>query len=237
MLHHTVIDRWGTDIVSGVLPTGHRIGTDDAATHFGVSRTVVREAVRVLESMGLLSVRQRLGITVTAPARWNPFDPNISRWRLEGPAAASHLRHLTELRTANEPFAAERAASSATTEQIQALEPAVVGMSTSSRSDDKVGYAGHDADFHRTLLAASDNPLLIGLAGLIGHALQRPAAVEILCPPELIGLHGAVAAAIRSGDAVAGERAARAILGAHPPLPETHQLPVSGQGRTVTASA
>ena len=110
MLHDTVIQRWGTDIVSGALPAGHRIGTDDAAASLGVSRTVVREAVRVLESMGLLTVRQRIGITISPANNWNPLDPNISRWRLAGPDAAQQLGDLDELRAVNEPLAARLAA-------------------------------------------------------------------------------------------------------------------------------
>src|SRR6478609_6736668 len=105
-LHNSVVQRWGWDIVSGALPPGSRIVADDAATQLGVSRTVVREAVRVLESMGLLTVRRRVGITVLPPENWNPFDPNIIRWRLAGPDRLRHLQSLSELRSAVEPLAA-----------------------------------------------------------------------------------------------------------------------------------
>ena len=222
MLHHTVIEQWGSDIVFGVLPVGYRIGAEDAVTHFAVSRTVIREAVRVLESMGLLTVRQRIGITVLPPERWDPFNPHISRWRLNSPGAARHLLDLAELRTVNEPLAARRAASSATTEQIEVLNAAVVGMATSGRAGDRSGYISHDADFHRALLVASDNPLLVGLGGLIGDALVSPAAdsSNALCEPELIRLHAEVAAAIQSGNSSGAESAARTILDAHPPLVE-----------------
>ena len=84
-LHDSVVQRWGWDIVSGSLPPGTRIVADEAAVQLGVSRTVVREAVRVLESMGLITVRRRVGITVLPPEAWNPFDLNIIRWRLAGP--------------------------------------------------------------------------------------------------------------------------------------------------------
>jgi DNA-binding FadR family transcriptional regulator len=229
MLHHTVIQRWGADIVSGALPAGHRIGTDDAALLLGVSRTVVREAVRVLESMGLLTVRQRLGITVAPAERWNTLDPNVSRWRLAGPDAAQHLRDLTELRAVNEPLAARRAASCASSEQIVALTTAVIGMASAARSGDETGYVLHDANFHRLLLVSSGNPLLVDLGGLVGEAVVSPAArrLNTLCTPtEMIALHANAVAAIRSGDSLAAEYAARAILTAHPPLPDSgHQLP------------
>ena len=60
-LHDSVVQRWGWDIVSGALPPGSRIVAEEAAEQLGVSRTVVREAVRVLESMGLITVRRRVG--------------------------------------------------------------------------------------------------------------------------------------------------------------------------------
>jgi DNA-binding FadR family transcriptional regulator len=233
MLHNTVIQRWGAEIVSGALPTGHRIGTDDAAVLLGVSRTVVREAVRVLESMGLLSVRQRIGITVAPADRWNALDPNISRWRLAGPDAARHLRDLAELRTVNEPLAARRAALCATPEQIDTLTTAVIGMATAARSGDETGYVQHDANFHRVLLTASNSPLLVGLAGLVGDALVSPAArqLDAECTPiGTIALHGQVVAAIGAGDSPGAESAALAILTAHRPLPDSgHRLPESAR--------
>lgn len=63
-LHDSVLDELGRDIVSGAIPSGTRISADDVAMRFAVSRTVVREVVRVLESLGLLTVRRRVGITV-----------------------------------------------------------------------------------------------------------------------------------------------------------------------------
>ena len=220
MLHDTVIQRWGTDIVSGALPAGHRIGADDAAAFFGVSRTVVREAVRVLESMGLLTVRQRIGITISPANKWNPLDPNISRWRLAGPDAARHLGELDELRAVNEPLAARLAAGSATTEQIDALTAAVVGMAVAARAGDRPQFFSHDADFHRELLTASGNQMLIGLAGLVSGALVSPAARQLttMCTStSVLGLHGEVVAAIQSRNAPAAESAVRTILTAHQP--------------------
>src|SRR5664279_5218512 len=105
-LHESVVQRWGWDIVSGALPPGTRIVADAAAVQLGVSRTVVREAVRVLESMGLITVRRRVGITVLPAGHWNPFDPNIIRWRLAGPDRLGQLQSLSELRSAVEPLAA-----------------------------------------------------------------------------------------------------------------------------------
>src|SRR6476661_11236913 len=146
-LHNSVVQRWGWDIVSGALPPGTRIVADDAAVQLGVSRTVVREAVRVLESMGLLTVRRRVGITVLPPENWNPFDPNIIRWRLAGPDRLDHLQYLSELRSAIEPLAARLAATRATPGHCGALTAAVIGMSATAKAADHAEYLGHDIDF------------------------------------------------------------------------------------------
>jgi DNA-binding FadR family transcriptional regulator len=214
-LHNSVVQRWGWDIVSGALPPGTRIVADAAAIQLGVSRTVVREAVRVLESMGLLTVRRRVGITVLPPESWNPFDPNLIRWRLAGPDRLRHLQSLSELRSAVEPLAARLAAEHATGEQCGALTAAVIGMSSTARSANADSYLAHDSDFHRTLLVASGNPMLAGLAEVVVEVLAgrtRHQLMPNVAEPEAIRLHGVVASAVQSRDGAAAEQAMRAIV-------------------------
>ena len=214
-LHNSVVQRWGWDIVSGALPPGSRIVADDAAIQLGVSRTVVREAVRVLESMGLLTVRRRVGITVLPPESWNPFDLNIIRWRLAGPERLRHLQSLSELRSAVEPLAARLAAEHATGEHCGALTAAVIGMSSTARSANADSYLAHDSDFHRTLLVASGNPMLAGLADVVVEVLAGRTRHDLMpnvAEPEAIRLHGIVASAVQSRDGATAEQAMLAIV-------------------------
>jgi len=214
-LHNSVVQRWGWDIVSGALPPGSRIVADDAAIQLGVSRTVVREAVRVLESMGLLTVRRRVGITVLPPESWNPFDLNIIRWRLAGPDRLRHLQSLSELRSAVEPLAARLAAEHATGEHCGALTAAVIGMSSTARSANADSYLAHDSDFHRTLLVASGNPMLAGLADVVVEVLAGRTRHDLMpnvAEPEAIRLHGIVASAVQSRDGATAEQAMLAIV-------------------------
>ena len=214
-LHDSVVRRWGWDIVSGSLPSGSRIIADDAATQLGVSRSVVREAVRVLEAMGLISVRRRVGITVLPAERWNPFDPSIIRWRLAGPERIGYLQSLSELRSAVEPLAARLAADRATGEQCGALTAAVIGMSATARSANADAYLAHDIDFHRSLLAAAGNPMLAGLTEVVIEVLSgrtRHALMPVVADPEALRLHGVVAAAVQTRDGAAAEEAMRAIV-------------------------
>ncbi len=214
-LHDSVVQRWGWDIVSGALPAGTRIVADDAAAQLGVSRTVVREAVRVLESMGLLTVRRRVGITVLPPQDWHPFDPNIIRWRLAGPDRLAQLQALSELRTAIEPLAARLAATHASPEQCGALTAAVIGMSSTARSANAVDHLSQECNFHRTMLVASGNPMLAGLADVVVEVLSgrtRHSSMPAVAEPEAIRLHGVVASSIQAGDGAAAEDAMRDIV-------------------------
>ncbi len=61
--------------------------TDELAQRFEVSRSVMREAVRVLESMHLVESRRRVGVTVLPECEWNVYDPQVIRWRLPAPSA------------------------------------------------------------------------------------------------------------------------------------------------------
>lgn len=214
-LHESVVERWGFDIVSGVLAPGARMGAEEAAEQLGVSRTVIREAVRVLESMGLIAVRRRVGITVKSSEAWNPFDPSIIRWRLAGPDRLEHLNSLSELRSAVEPLAARLAASRATAAQCGALTAAVIGMASTSRAANDEAYLNHDADFHRTLLAASGNPMLAGLATVVTEVLAGRTTHSLMpsvAEPEAIRLHGLVASSVQAGDGDAAESAMREIV-------------------------
>lgn len=214
-LHDTVLEQLGSDIVTGALPAGTRISADDVVVRFSVSRTVAREAVRVLESLGLLQVRRKAGITVLGEQRWNVLDPKIIRWQLAGPNRLQQLARLTELRSAIEPLAASLAATHATPAQCGALTAAVIGMSSTSRAADSTAYLQHDVDFHQTLLAASGNPLLRAMAAIVAevlHGRTRHALMPHEANPGALQLHADVAAAVHTGDSAAAAQAMRAIV-------------------------
>jgi DNA-binding FadR family transcriptional regulator len=211
----SVVEGWGRDIVFGQTAPGTRILTDQMVNSLQVSRTVVREAVRILEGMGLVEVTRRVGITVLPPERWSPFDANVLRWRLAGPDRMACLRSLSELRAAVEPAAARLAATNATPEHCGALSGAVMGMAVTARAANAEDYLDHDVIFHQTLLLASGNPMFAGmrhvvtavLAGRTHHALMPEVANS-----EALRLHGVVASAVQSGDGIEAEHAMQGIV-------------------------
>ncbi|MDO4060850.1 FadR/GntR family transcriptional regulator, partial [Clavibacter michiganensis] len=92
-----IIEELGRDIVDGRLAEGTRLTIEDLQRRFGVSRTVVRDCVRVLEAMALIVPKRRVGLVVQGPDRWNVYDPRIIRWRLTGPGRSDQFRSLTQL--------------------------------------------------------------------------------------------------------------------------------------------
>lgn len=214
-LHDVIVERWGADIGAGRRAPGSRIIMDDAVAEFNASRSAIREAVRVLESLGLVASRQRVGIVVQPPETWSPYDERVLRWRLDGPDRSDLLQSLSELRGAVEPVAARLAARRATPEQCGALTAAVIGMSSTSRSADADEYLAHDMAFHTTLLQASGNVMLSSLAPMVLAVLEGRTHHDLMpttADPEALRLHGEVAACVQAGDADAAEDAMRAIV-------------------------
>ena len=74
-MHRDVLDDLGGRIASGELAPGTVLTLSLIEKDSGASRTVVREAVRVLESIGLVSSRRRVGITVQPREGWDAFSP------------------------------------------------------------------------------------------------------------------------------------------------------------------
>ena len=95
----------GTSIASGAYPAGQVLTLDGVSAQHGMSRSVAREAIRVLESMGMVESRRRVGITIQPAHKWNVFDPRLIRWRLEAGDRAAQLVSLSELRRGFEPAA------------------------------------------------------------------------------------------------------------------------------------
>jgi DNA-binding FadR family transcriptional regulator len=214
-LHGSVLDQFGILITSGALPSGHVLRIEQLEARFGVSRSVIREAIRVLESMGLVTSRRRVGVTVAPRGAWNLFDPRIIRWRLDGEDREEQLRSLGELRRGVEPVAAGLAAQHATPEQCGVLTGAVMRMAVHGRSGDLEAYLAADILFHRTLLSASGNEMLAALTDVVAEVLAgrthhhlMPARPE----PAAIGWHAEVAQAVQAGDPEAAERAMRDIV-------------------------
>ncbi|WP_392544940.1 FadR/GntR family transcriptional regulator [Oryzobacter telluris] len=214
-LHAGVLDALGAEIVSGTAPEGSVLRIDRLDERFGVSRSVVREAVRVLSSMGLVETRRRVGVLVRPRAGWNVFDPRVIRWRLDGPGREEQLLSLGELRRGFEPVAAGLAAQRATGEQCARMAAAVMAMQVQAKAQDLEAYLEADQVFHATMLEASGNEMLAALASVVGEVLAGRTHHDLMPSrpnPEAIRLHSQVAQAIGAGDVAAATAAMTAII-------------------------
>ncbi|MEW2163153.1 FadR/GntR family transcriptional regulator [Streptomyces sp. NPDC007084] len=213
-LHGHVLESLGPAITAGDYPPGSVLRTDELAQRFEVSRSVMREAVRVLESMYLVESRRRVGVTVRPKAEWNVYDPQVIRWRLAGADRPHQLRSLTVLRSAVEPVAAGLAAQNATAEQCARLTECALGMVATSRGRQLEGYLVHDVAFHRVILNASGNEMFARLGDVVAEVLSGRTHHEVMFAnpdPAAVTLHVKVAEAVREGDAARAEQLTREI--------------------------
>ncbi|SMQ15202.1 transcriptional regulator, GntR family [Streptomyces sp. Ag82_O1-12] len=213
-LHGRVLDTLGPEITAGEYPPGSVLRTDELAQRFDVSRSVMREAVRVLESMYLVESRRRVGVTVRPKSEWNVYDPQVIRWRLTGADRPGQLRSLTVLRSAIEPVAAGLAARHATAEQCAELTECALGMVAHSRGHKLEGYLHHDVAFHRVVLVASGNEMFARLGDVVAEVLTGRTQHDVMFEdpdPAAVTLHVKVAEAVREGDAARAEELTREI--------------------------
>lgn len=203
-----VLDLLGREIVGGASKPGDPGTVDAIVARTGASRPVVREATRVLVSLGMLTASPKVGLQVQARTEWDLLDPQLIRWRLESPDREAQLTELRGVRLAIELEAVRRAAQTPAGSQADGLHALVDEMSEAVARRDGEAFLRADRRFHRLLQVWVGNPMLLRLDGVIDEALgDRVPATSARwgAAPGDVALHREVVVAIRGGD---GERAA-----------------------------
>lgn len=213
-LQGRVIDGIGREIIGGRYSPGDLLPREaELAEQFGVSRTSVREGMRVLAAKGLVDIRQKIGTRVRQPENWNVFDSDILRWHSEVGRGAEIMRNLVEVRQIMEPAAARLAAGRASMHDLRRMDEALTGMV--ENATDREGYAHADVEFHLSVYAASHNVLLRQFGNVVADflyasfTLQQATAADDEVFEEDAATHAAVFHAINSGN---GEQASDAML-------------------------
>lgn len=216
-LHDQLLNIWGMAIVSGDIREGERVSLEDAGESLDInpSRTVVREVIRVLEALGLVTVKRKAGVTVNPQSQWNLCDPQVILWRLRGPQHTTVLDELIQLRAAIEPIAAKLAASHANPKQWAMLTQATIDMVANSNRADSAEFLNADLLFHCTILEASGNKMIAALGPVIKITLASKAEHHLIsrvANQTALNLHMEVVSLIRKGDGEAAQKAMTQIL-------------------------
>lgn len=168
--HAHVVAELGRGIVSGEIPEGSILpGDAELSLRFGVSRTVLREAMKTLAAKRLVEPKAKVGTRVLDQSSWNFFDPDVLGWRCESGVDLGFVEHLAEMRMALEPAAAAAAALRATTEDIVALYAIAAKFDDLSHTPESIAKV--DLEFHLAIAHMSGNPFMRSVSALIEAAL------------------------------------------------------------------
>lgn len=230
-LHGQLVQQLGQMIVSGDLGADRPLVPEEIGQRFEVSRTVVRESLRVLEAKGLVSARPNVGTRVRPVSDWNLLDPDIIEWRAFGPQRDDQRRELNELRWTIEPLAARLAAGHGREDVQQRLVDLVEIMSHALAQGDALTFSRADVEFHALLIQVAGNRMLDHLSGIVSAALQVSGGPATGCerPTEAsVAQHARIVEGLGSGDGAVAEGAMRQLLTVHPevervvPAPREH---------------
>ena len=204
----------GRRIVAGSYPPDSLVEDETTlAERFHVSRSVIRDAEKILVGKGLLEVRRGIGARVRSRDQWGILDDDVLAWHQSAPPDAGFLQQLLEARLVFEPKAARWAAERAEAAAIEDIADAFLGMEAEKGSVETFIMA--DARFHRAILLAARNEFLSALEGVIYSALLVILRLTNSDPREnedSIPFHREVYESIAARDADRAERGMERLL-------------------------
>ncbi len=251
-LHRHVVQTLGTRIVGGELPPGTVLpNEDDLCRSLGVSRTALRESMKVLASKGLVEMRTKTGTRVREYRFWQHLDADVMSWHYETGPTDEFFRQVVQMRRVIEPAAAEFAARNATVADIQAMRRAYDRMCATIGNAE--AHCEADLEFHTALFEASHNVLMARMIDLIGPTLlaNRDLTLTVVREQERsLPFHWDVVVAVRRCDPAAARVAVLRLLAnwqsdvapdlepvVVPPLPDSAPTPAPPAATSVTVAA
>ncbi|HEX8625036.1 MAG TPA: FCD domain-containing protein [Allosphingosinicella sp.] len=207
-----MLEALGRAIVTGAYENQRFPTEAELAVQHMVSRSVTREAVKMLTAKGLLTARPRKGTTVQPSSSWNLFDTDVLRWLLERKFSLELLRQFSELRIAIEPEAAALAAREAEAEAVAEIRSGYARMEEAEATGEDNLEA--DIAFHIAVLNASANPFYMQFRDVVATALRTSIRFTNRFKGRTASLpaHHSVLAAIEAGDAAQARGAMAAII-------------------------
>ena len=212
-LHTQVADRIGSSIIRGEIRPGDALPSEIRICEMlGVSRPVVREAIRILTGKGLVESRAKSGARVRRPEAWSHLDPDVLRWRLATTDVDTYLQKLFDLRNAVEPAAAALAAAAASPDDLVLITQAVEAMEAAADND---AFVEADIAFHKSIYMATRNEMFWPIAQMFEITLRQSFTIAATGDHRKRALaeHRAVMEAICAGDPAAAREATMRLLG------------------------
>ena len=209
VLQEPIVETLGREIIDGVLSPGDRLTLEALQSRFGVSRTVMRDCMWVLESLRLVYPKRRIGLVVQESRFWNAYDRRVIRWRLSGPGRERQFTELTELRVAVEPLAAAGAARRATAQAREEITSLAQQLRSLGEAGELEKFLAVDIAFHSLLLRASGNSMFAELEGVVAEVLSgrtHQGMMPFHPREEALAEHEAVAVAVADADGPGAER-------------------------------
>ncbi|XRD86350.1 FadR family transcriptional regulator [Dyella acidisoli] len=212
-LHGHVVQVLGQRIVSGAIKQGEVLPPEATmAEEMDVSRTSLREAMKVLSAKGLVEARPKVGTRVRDARFWSQLDADVLAWRCASMPTADFVQKLSEMREIIEPAAAASAASHRSVAQLKRMQTAFDAMEA---AHDPESWTTADIDFHEAILAATGNELLISLFSVIETALSSYFTMSAHTAVNFkysLPQHRAVLQAIREKDSEAAHKSMQKVI-------------------------
>ena len=213
-IHYQIVESLGREIVTGVFPVGSQMPTESILASLGVGRLALREAMKVLASMGMVLILPKTGTHVLPRESWNLFDPSVLQWHVLYAFDEEFTKDLVELRNMIEPVAAGLAATQATPEQIEKIRQAYIDMAHAKTHAD---YLGADLRFHGAVLSSCKNRFIRQLQIPISEVLKvsfkaSSAPARDVDREHALNLHQALLIAIENHDSAGSISAVERLI-------------------------
>ncbi|MBI5085372.1 MAG: FadR family transcriptional regulator [Acidobacteria bacterium] len=188
----------------------------DLCRQLGVSRTVLRESMKVLVDKGMIEMKPKAGTRARPLTEWRLLDPDILSWQAEVRPDAQFLRDLCEVRLAIEPTAAGFAAVRVSAAELKLIDACLADREARARTAPVEELIDLDLRFHMAVVEASRNPLLRELS----RTIRQPFRTALRCTSRFrsaveLGLeaHKDLLAALKKRDPMGARRAAEQVVG------------------------
>lgn len=215
LMNRSVSHDLAVDILDGRWLVGDSVTLEAIQSRFGVSRTVAREAAKTLQSMKVVTIRRRVGLTARPVEEWSALDSQVIWWKLSSGRRKEQLFSLTQLREAVEPLAAGLTATNAPTE-VRATMPVLARqMKAAADAGDLTTFHDLDIEFHSILLKNCGNELFAALSDTISTILKGRVELGMYPQkpkPEALAAHLKTADCVWKGDSAGAREAMQSIV-------------------------